>query len=80
MDTVEDDIPVLANRDLPNLRSVLKEADIVIQVLDARDPLRCRSTSLEDAVKGKKVLYVLNKIGPCSVVFPIDAPSLGLTV
>ena len=63
VDTVEDDVPVLANRDLPTLRAVLKEADVVIQVLDARDPLRCRSTSLDEAAKDKKVLYVLNKIG-----------------
>ncbi|KZT74532.1 hypothetical protein DAEQUDRAFT_197091 [Daedalea quercina L-15889] len=64
-DTAEDDIPVLANRDLPDLRSVLKEADVVIQVLDARDPLRCRSTSLEESVKDKKALYVLNKVDAC---------------
>lgn len=63
VDAVDDDIPVLANRDLPNLRAVLKEADAVIQVLDARDPLRCRSASLDEAVKDKKVLFVLNKIG-----------------
>lgn len=42
---------------------MLKESDVVVQILDARDPLRCRSTSLDEAVKGKKVLYVLTKIG-----------------
>ncbi|KAH9843741.1 uncharacterized protein C8Q71DRAFT_12337 [Rhodofomes roseus] len=62
---VDDDIPVLANRDLPDLRSVLKEADVVIQVLDARDPQRCRSTSLDEAAKDKKILCVLNKVDAC---------------
>ena len=53
---------------------MLKEADVVIQVLDARDPLRCRSASLDAAVKDKKVLYVLNKIGACAL--PISTKHL----
>ena len=45
------------------LHKVIDESDIIILVLDARDPLRCRSTSLGEAAKDKKVLYILNKIG-----------------
>jgi nuclear GTP-binding protein len=61
----EDSAPALVNPDLPHLESVLDAADVVIHVLDARDPMAYRSTAVEDAVaaKGKKLLYVLNKIG-----------------
>lgn len=46
------------------LKKVVEESDVVIQVLDARDPEGCRSREIEqDALKqGKKVLLVLNKI------------------
>ncbi|EED77903.1 predicted protein [Postia placenta Mad-698-R] len=62
---VEEDIPVLLNRDLPNLKAVLDLADVVIQVLDARDPLRCRSAHIEEASKEKKILLVLNRTDAC---------------
>ncbi|GAV99714.1 GTP-binding protein [Lentinula edodes] len=61
----EDEPPILINRDLPHLHAVLDEADAVIQVLDARDPLSFRSSYLEDLVHskpGRKTLFVLNKI------------------
>ncbi|PCH41575.1 hypothetical protein WOLCODRAFT_119235 [Wolfiporia cocos MD-104 SS10] len=61
----DDDVPVLMNRDLPNLKAVLDSADVVIEVLDARDPLRCRSSHIEELSEGKKVLLVLNKIDAC---------------
>jgi len=46
------------------LKKVIEAADVVIQVLDARDPEGCRSKEIEDeAVKaGKKVLLLVNKI------------------
>ncbi|KAG6849948.1 hypothetical protein H0H93_003320 [Arthromyces matolae] len=62
----EDEVPVLINRDLPNLQAVLDVADVVVEVLDARDPLPCRSSHLEDLVTakpGQRLLLVLNKIG-----------------
>jgi nuclear GTP-binding protein len=64
----ENDVPVLINRDLPNLNSALDSADVVIQVLDARDPMSCRSQHLETLAKenGKKMLLVVNKIGTLS--------------
>ncbi|KAJ3849726.1 GTP-binding protein [Lentinula lateritia] len=61
----EDEPPILINRDLPHLHAVLNEADVVIQVLDARDPLSFRSLYLEDLIHskpGRKTLFVLNKI------------------
>lgn len=62
---VEEEVPVLINRDLPTLQSVLEKADVVLEVIDARDPLAFRSEHVEQLVKdaGKKVLLVLNKIG-----------------
>ncbi|KAG6861482.1 hypothetical protein C0995_015909 [Termitomyces sp. Mi166 len=61
----EEEVPVLTNRDLPNLQAVLDDADVVIEVLDARDPLPCRSSHLEGLVAakpGQQLLLVLNKI------------------
>lgn len=60
--------PLLLNPDLPHLAAVLDKADVVIEVLDARDPLSHRSNALEARVaskEGQKLLLVLNKIG-CS--------------
>lgn len=62
----EDEAPALLNPDLPNLEAVVEKADVVIQLLDARDPLAYRSSHLEELVKAKsekKLLFVLNKIG-----------------
>jgi nuclear GTP-binding protein len=67
----EEDVPALVNRDLPTLQSVLDASDVVLQVLDARDPLEYRSQHLESVAKekGLKFALVLNKIG-ASVVSP----------
>ena len=60
-----DEVPLLLNPDLPNLSSVLEQADVVVQVLDARDPLPGTSKQVEKLVTGKGggMLLVLNKIG-----------------
>ena len=58
--------PLVLNPDLPHLAAVLDKADVVIEVLDARDPLPYRSHALEARVaskEGQKLLLVLNKIG-----------------
>jgi nuclear GTP-binding protein len=52
------------------LHKVIEQSDIVIQVLDARDPEGCRSRLVEEEVRrreheGKKLVFVLNKIGTC---------------
>ena len=61
----EEEVPVLINRDLPNLKTVLEKADVLLEVLDGRDPLAFRSQHIEDLGNelGKKVLLVVNKIG-----------------
>jgi len=53
---------------LRTLHKVVDESDIVILVLDARDPEGCRSRLVEEEVRrreaeGKKLVFVLNKIG-----------------
>ncbi|KAJ7087235.1 hypothetical protein B0H15DRAFT_801307 [Mycena belliarum] len=70
VEEVEDveEVPVLINRDLPTLKAVLDEADVILEVLDARDPLPFRSTHLEELANvkpGQRVLLVLNKIDTC---------------
>ncbi|KAG6373687.1 P-loop containing nucleoside triphosphate hydrolase protein [Boletus reticuloceps] len=49
------------------LHKVIDESDIIILVLDARDPEGCRSRLVEEEVRrreseGKKLVFVLNKI------------------
>eukprot|EP00803_Ostreobium_quekettii_P004167 evm.model.scf_1272.3 EVM.evm.TU.scf_1272.3 scf_1272:13025-17427(+) len=55
-------------------RKVVEAADVVIEVLDARDPLACRSEEAERFVRksgtNKKIILLLNKIDlvPCEAV------------
>ena len=56
-----------------SLHRVIDEADVVLLVLDARDPAGCRSRLVEDEVRrregeGKRLIFVLNKIGALSSV------------
>lgn len=49
---------------LGELRKVVERADVILQVLDARDPIGTRSTAVEEMVLAdhrKKLVYVLNK-------------------
>lgn len=53
---------------LKSLHKVVDDSDIIILVLDARDPEGCRSRLVEEEVRrreseGKKLVFVLNKIG-----------------
>ena len=50
------------------LHRVIDEADVIVLVLDARDPAGCRSRLVEEEVRrreaeGKRLVFVLNKIG-----------------
>jgi len=47
-----------------DLIKVVNNADVVLVVLDARDPLACRSEKLETEIRanGKKMVFLLNKI------------------
>ncbi len=48
------------------LREVIKTADVVLEVLDARDPEGCRARLVESSIlaadANKKIVLVLNKI------------------
>ena len=45
------------------LRQVIDQSDIVLELLDARDPMGCRCTQVEaEIIKSKKLVLVLNKI------------------
>lgn len=53
---------------LKALHQVIDQSDIIVLVLDARDPEGCRSRLVEEEVRrreaeGKKLVFVLNKIG-----------------
>lgn len=45
------------------LRRTLSEADVILEVLDARDPLGCRCVALEAWAqeKGKRIIFVITK-------------------
>lgn len=78
-----DDESSLARRsDLKCLKSVLEQADVVIHLLDARDPEGGRSSSLEEGKclkDGAKTLFVLNKIG-ISLVLWIKRPTDAMNI
>lgn len=42
----------------------MEVSDVILQVLDARDPQGCRSQEIEDQCvkEGKKLIQVINKI------------------
>ena len=48
------------------LATVLKSSDVILEVLDARDPMGCRCIPLEDTIiqrfQGKRVVLILNKV------------------
>ncbi|KLO08270.1 hypothetical protein SCHPADRAFT_908760 [Schizopora paradoxa] len=59
-----EDAPILINRDYANLSAVLEKADVILEVVDARDPLAYHSSNLIDFTKEKKkkLLTLVNKI------------------
>ncbi|KAI5124889.1 hypothetical protein M0805_007318 [Coniferiporia weirii] len=64
----DEDVPILVNSEYANLKTVLDKADIVLQVLDARDPLAFRSSHIQQYTserKESKTLLILNKIDAC---------------
>ena len=67
----KEDIPMLLDPSIPHLDAVLNHVDVLIQILDVRDPLPCRSIWLEQNFlarsQDKKLAYVLNKIGEFSI-------------
>lgn len=57
-------------------RKVLENADVILEVLDARDPLGTRTRSVErmvmDSGLDKKIILVMNKIGTFFFVFVLS--------
>ena len=49
---------------IKDLKSVVDQADVVLEVLDARDPMGCRNIEMEHSViaQNKKLVLVINKI------------------
>lgn len=48
-------------------KKVVENADVILEVLDARDPLGCRTRQIEELIlnagAAKRVILILNKIG-----------------
>lgn len=48
-------------------KKVVEAADVILQVLDVRDPLGCRSKQIEEMIlnagANKRIILILNKIG-----------------
>lgn len=52
---------------MKELNEVIENSDIILEVLDARDPIGCRCPDIEATALGmgsgkKKIILVLNKI------------------
>jgi nuclear GTP-binding protein len=51
---------------LKDLKEVIENSDVILEVLDARDPLSCKSLQLEELIRShkdeKRIILVLNKI------------------
>lgn len=51
---------------LKDLKEVIQNSDVILEVLDSRDPLSCKSNELEELVRShkdeKKIILILNKI------------------
>lgn len=59
------DVPDLVDTSLTTLQEVLDKADVVVEVVDARDIAGGRSKFIEELVKeaGGRVVVLVNKIG-----------------
>ena len=72
----------ITNKDLSRkayvkiLDQVIENSDVILEVLDSRDPLTCRNKDLENKIKSgknsKKIILVLNKIDLIPVQNAID--------
>jgi len=49
---------------LKELQKVVEESDVILEVLDSRDPMGCRNKEMESHIvaKNKRIILVLNKI------------------
>lgn len=62
----DEDAPILLNPEYPHFQAIFEKSDVILHVLDARDPLSFLSSQIESLV-GKKpeqrLVLVLNKAG-----------------
>ena len=64
----DEDAPVLLNPEYPHFQAIFEKSDVILHVLDARDPLSFRSSQIENLVSKKpeqRLAFVLNKAGTC---------------
>lgn len=60
------DAPILLNPEYPHFRAIFQKSDVILHVLDARDPPSFRSSQIESLVDTKpeqRLVFVLNKAG-----------------
>ena len=65
----DEDAPILLNPEYPHFRAIFDKSDVILHVLDARDPLSFRSSQIESMVgkkSGQRLVFVLNKAGTWS--------------
>ena len=62
----DEDAPILLNPEYPHFQAIFQKADVILHVLDARDPMSFRSSQIESLVAqkpGQRLAFVLNKAG-----------------
>lgn len=62
----DEDAPILLNPEYPHFQAIFEKSDVILHVLDARDPLPFRSSQIESLVDNKpeqRLVFVLNKAG-----------------
>ena len=68
----DEDAPILLDPEYPHFQAVFEKSDVILHVLDARDPLSFRSSQIENLVgerPDQRLVLVLNKIGQWFVEF-----------
>ena len=62
----DEDVPILLNPEYPHFQALFEKSDVILHVLDSRDPLSFRSSQIETLVSkkpGQRLVLVLNKAG-----------------
>ena len=68
----DEDAPILLDPEYPHFQAIFEKSDVILHVLDARDPLSFRSSQIESLVgknPGQRLVFFLNKAGRLSVEF-----------
>ena len=78
----DEDAPILLNPEYPHLRAIFEKSDVILHVLDARDPQSFRSSQIENLVSKKseqRLVFVLNKAGTCLTKLTLTTTRLKVT-